>query len=62
MRAITTYDEPALEVLNNIPLFVLEQGCISGNVSLEINNGKITSATQTHRDYVWFKEPRNSYI
>jgi hypothetical protein len=61
MQAITTYDNDALRVLNRIPLWVLVRGCKVGSVKLDIENGFITGATQTHRDYVSVYDGRNMY-
>lgn len=62
MRAITTYDKEAVEELNNYPLVAILQSNKELNRKLEINNGRITGATITHRDYVSVYDGRNNYI
>jgi hypothetical protein len=62
MRTTTSYNsEGWLLRLNTLPLANLLLMCAEMPLKLEINNGRITSATQLHRDYVSVYDGRNSY-
>jgi hypothetical protein len=63
MKPVTQItDEQNIEDLNNLPMWVLRTYCVTEPMKLELNNGKITGATITHRDYVSEYDGRNNYI
>jgi hypothetical protein len=64
MQAITTYDENSVD-LNALPLYYwFNQSKLNsvGKITPELNNGRITLATQAHRVYVWATDKRVNYI
>lgn len=61
MQAITTYDEKAIKVLNRYSVIQLAKFCYVCNSKVDVNNGVITGATRTHRDYVSVHDGRNMY-
>lgn len=62
MRTATTYDEKAVEPFNHIPVYMLAIAKENTCMTFDINNGKITGASQLHRDYVWFTDGRKNFI
>jgi hypothetical protein len=61
MRTITTYEKEAIQVLNNIPCFILAGASEIEPIRYDINNGVITGATVVRLDYVSFHDGRNIY-
>jgi hypothetical protein len=63
MRAVTTIEsENDLALLNALPMDYLRTRCVVRPMKLDINNGCITGATITHRDFVSVYDGRNNYI
>jgi hypothetical protein len=61
MRVITECTPEQCEKITELPISIIADWCKKVCAKIEINNGRITNIVETHRDYVWKTDGRNSY-